>query len=57
MVNALERIINNKEINTAIEALCLIAHFHGVAVNIEDIKHRYDFEGVGLNQTQWLLAA
>jgi subfamily B ATP-binding cassette protein HlyB/CyaB len=57
MVNTLERIINNKEINTAIEALGLIAHFHGVAVNVEDIKHRYDFEGVGLNQTQWLLAA
>lgn len=26
-------------------------------MNVEDIRHRYGFEGTGLTQTQWLLAA
>lgn len=38
-------------------ALKIIAHFHGVALNIQDVKHAYDPEGSGLSQVQWLLAA
>ncbi|HGV9342664.1 type I secretion system permease/ATPase [Enterobacter hormaechei] len=43
--------------NTAIIALRIIAHFHGVALNIQDVKHAYECEGSGLSQVQWLLAA
>ncbi|MDH1126940.1 type I secretion system permease/ATPase [Enterobacter sp. GD03975] len=38
-------------------ALKIIAHFHGVALNIQDVKHAYDPKGSGLSQVQWLLAA
>ena len=38
-------------------ALVILAQFHGIAVNAADIQHRYDVNGVGLDQSAWLLAA
>ncbi|MBP3220977.1 MAG: type I secretion system permease/ATPase [Neisseriaceae bacterium] len=43
--------------NVALSALVLLARFHGVAVNPNDIAHRFDEDGTGLTQTAWLLAA
>ncbi len=41
----------------ALKGLVLLAGFHGIAVNPEDITHNYDPEHTGLSQSQWLLAA
>ena len=38
-------------------ALVILAQFHGIAVNAADIQHRYDVNGVGIDQSAWLLAA
>lgn len=43
--------------NTALSALVLLARFHGIAVNPNDLAHRFDEDGTGLTQTAWLLAA
>ena len=38
-------------------ALVILAQFHGIAINAADIQHRYDVNGVGLDQSAWILAA
>lgn len=40
----------------SVSGLMLLAHFHEIAVNPDDILHRFDPDGVGLDKTQWLLA-
>lgn len=40
----------------AVSGIVLLAHFHEIAVNPEDILHRFDPDGVGLDKIQWLLA-
>lgn len=47
----------DKPKDLALRALVLMAGYHGIAINSEDISHQYDSEGVGLTQSQWLLAA
>ena len=47
----------NKIPDLALRGLVLLAGFHSIAVNAEDISHQYDTEGKGLTQTTWLLAA
>ncbi len=42
--------------NCALIALTIIAQFHGIAVNPEDIAHQY-FEHNTFSIQQWLLAA
>ncbi len=41
----------------SLSALVILAQFHGIAVNASDIQHRYDVNGVGLDQSAWILAA
>lgn len=48
---------SDQPIDLALRGLVLLAGFHGIAVNAEDISHQYDVEGKGLSQSQWLLAA
>lgn len=45
------------EVDLALKGLILLAGYHGIAVNEGDISHKYDIEGSGLTETQWLLAA
>lgn len=45
------------ENNQAISALNIIAHYHGIAINTEDIKHQFSHDENGLDLTSWLLAA
>lgn len=47
----------NSTKNVAMSALVLLARFHGIAVNPNDLAHRFDEDGTGLTQTAWLLAA
>ncbi len=39
------------------DALVLLARFHGIAVNTEDIRHQFDLYGAGLDLVNWQLAA
>ena len=41
----------------SLAALVILAQFHGIAINAGDIQHRYDVNGLGLDQSSWLLAA
>lgn len=41
----------------ALEGLILLAHFHHISVSAEQIKHKYDIYGKGINLSSWLLAA
>lgn len=41
---------------TPLRGLVLLAGFHGIAVNADDISHQYYLEGKGLTQSQGLLA-
>lgn len=41
----------------ALSALAILAHFHHLPVNEEQLKHQFDIQGTGFTQTQWLLAA
>ncbi|HGN8899453.1 TPA: cysteine peptidase family C39 domain-containing protein, partial [Enterobacter roggenkampii] len=43
--------------SNALNALSIISSYHGQVVNLEDVRHRYDPDGSGLSQTQWLIAA
>lgn len=38
-------------------ALTILAKYHNIAVNPEELKHKFDIDGSGLNLTSWLLAA
>lgn len=40
-----------------ISSLYVLASFYGIAINCDDIKHRFDPDGQGMTQQQWLLAA
>lgn len=42
---------------TALNALLMMAHFHGVAASGSDIMHRFSESGKDLTQEEWLLAA
>lgn len=42
---------------SALSALILLAHYHGIAANPADILHRFSADGTDLSQTEWLLAA
>lgn len=41
----------------ALSALCLLANFHHIPTNAEQLKHQFDIDGLGLSQQNWLLAA
>lgn len=41
----------------ALQALLVIAHFHGIAASEGDLLHRFSSDGKDLNQQEWLLAA
>ncbi|MCW9718517.1 type I secretion system permease/ATPase [Avibacterium sp. 21-599] len=41
----------------ALTALVLLARFHGIPVNIEDIRHQFDIAGIGIDLVNWQLAA
>ncbi|BFU59325.1 MULTISPECIES: type I secretion system permease/ATPase [Rodentibacter] len=38
-------------------ALQVLAQYHNIAINPEEIKHKFDLDGKGLDITAWLLAA
>lgn len=40
-----------------LSALCLLANFHNIPTNAEQLKHKFDIDGLGLSQKNWLLAA
>ncbi|WP_436859016.1 type I secretion system permease/ATPase [Citrobacter tructae] len=41
----------------AINALILLAKYHGIAINAQDVMHRYSGDERALTQEKWLLAA
>lgn len=41
----------------ALNGLILLAHYYGIAVNPQDIRHRFDPDGTGMDATAWLLAS
>lgn len=41
----------------ALNAIVIISKYHGIAISAMDIKHRFDPDGSGITQQQWLLAA
>lgn len=43
--------------NTALQALEILAQYHNISVNPEEIKHKFDIGETGLDLTKWLLAA
>ena len=47
----------NQKTDYGLHALAILAQYHNVAVNPEEIKHKFDLEGKGLDLTAWLLAA
>ncbi|HDL5700067.1 TPA: type I secretion system permease/ATPase [Mannheimia haemolytica] len=47
--------MNNKDL--ALSGLAVLAHFHNLPVNEEQLKHQFDIYGTGLTKTNWLLAA
>ncbi|WGE75340.1 RTX toxin T1SS ABC transporter permease/ATPase subunit ApxIB [Actinobacillus equuli] len=47
---------NQKE-DYGLYALTILAQYHNIAVNPEELKHKFDLEGKGLDLTAWLLAA
>jgi subfamily B ATP-binding cassette protein HlyB/CyaB len=52
----LQKIDLNKD-DLGLRGLVILAGFHGVSASAEDIKHRFDPEGKGLDKNGWLLAA
>ena len=38
-------------------ALMILAEYHHIPFNPEDIKHKFDINGTGLDLTSWLMAA
>ncbi|AUI65286.1 MULTISPECIES: type I secretion system permease/ATPase [Glaesserella] len=47
----------NETKDYGLHALVILAQYHNVAVSPEEIKHKFDLDGKGLNLTSWLLAA
>ncbi|AIZ79935.1 type I secretion system permease/ATPase [Actinobacillus equuli subsp. equuli] len=43
--------------NFALDGLILLAQFHNIPISPEQIKHKYDIYGRGLDLQSWLLAA
>lgn len=43
--------------NNALAALVILARYHGIAVNADDITHQFDPDNTGLDLTRWQLAA
>ncbi|PKE33231.1 type I secretion system permease/ATPase [Rahnella sp. AA] len=41
----------------SLSGLLILARYHGIAVNPEDIRHQFSDNNDSLNSTQWLLAA
>ncbi|UKH07603.1 type I secretion system permease/ATPase [Actinobacillus pleuropneumoniae] len=47
----------NEKIDYGLHALVILAQYHNVAVNPEEVKHKFDLGGKGLDLVAWLLAA
>lgn len=47
----------NEKIDYGLHALVILAQYHNVAVNPEEVKHKFDLDGKGLDLVAWLLAA
>nr|AIT40268.1 RTX-III toxin translocation ATP-binding protein [Actinobacillus pleuropneumoniae] len=47
----------NEKIDYGLRALVILAQYHNVAVNPEEVKHKFDLDGKGLDLVAWLLAA
>ncbi|EFH6521354.1 peptidase C39, partial [Escherichia coli] len=41
----------------SLNALEIIAELHGISINPEEIRHKFNFNGNRLDITSWLLAA
>lgn len=48
---------SSNQSSTALNALIIMAHYHGIAVNSADVLHQFSEDGHDLSQMQWLLAA
>uniref|UniRef100_UPI00359FF952 cysteine peptidase family C39 domain-containing protein n=1 Tax=Glaesserella sp. TaxID=2094731 RepID=UPI00359FF952 len=46
-----------KQKDLGLVALKILAQYHNIAINTEEIKHKFDLESNGLSLTSWLLAA
>ena len=46
-----------KQKDLGLVALKILAQYHNIAINPEEIKHKFDLESNGLSLTSWLLAA
>ncbi len=57
MTSALSDSDMTKPSSTALAGLIVLAHYHGIAINPADIRHRFAVSGSDLNETEWLLAA
>ncbi len=48
---------NTGKTGVALNALLVMAHYHGIATSGGDIMHRFSSDGKDLSQQEWLLAA
>lgn len=47
----------NNQNDYGLYALEILAQYHNIAINPEEIRHKFDINGKGLDLTSWLLAA
>ncbi|UKH26672.1 peptidase C39 [Actinobacillus pleuropneumoniae] len=47
----------NKNKDFGLAALKILAQYHNISVNPEELKHKFDLDGKGLSLTSWLIAA
>lgn len=47
----------NKNKDLGLAALKILAQYHNISVNPEELKHKFDLDGKGLSLTSWLIAA
>ncbi|MDD6909863.1 type I secretion system permease/ATPase [Actinobacillus minor] len=47
----------NKNKDLSLAALKILAQYHNISVNPEELKHKFDLDGKGLSLTSWLIAA
>ncbi len=48
---------NHQRNDFGLVALTMLAQYHNISLNPEEIKHKFDLDGKGLSLTAWLLAA
>ncbi|MEE3730248.1 RTX-I toxin determinant B [Mannheimia haemolytica] len=48
---------NHQRNDLGLVALTMLAQYHNISLNPEEIKHKFDLDGKGLSLTAWLLAA